>query len=388
MKILKCTLSALLILTVSFSLSGCYDQQEINETAYMVALGIDKGNSSDFVYTLQFSTPLPFPSDKDTQNSSETNNLIVSANDFYTAKNTAENLLIKHINMAHLKMIVFSTEIDTDGLLAHTEFLLKEREIRPHTSVAVTENSAQKFIESIRPAEDGNIAEHYELMALESNNLYAPTKQLSDFVDELTKKDGASAIPIALLKSGKTNMRKTTENKLLGSDVSSISGSHSSLSGMAIFRQGKLCGTMNGDNALIYNILSQKIKYTTFTINSPDNTETLSFRMTVPEKASYKVRPDSTSCLISVSQSFEIEYLGGRLPKGFSDFDELFSYANQILTDEFSDFLYDISHKKNADILHIGNCYKKQFWSQSQWENSNWSKLYKNAKFSVNLNFI
>ncbi len=387
MKILKFTLSALLILAVCFSLFGCYDQQEINETAYMVALGIDKGKSSDFVYTLQFSSPLPFSSDEGGHNSGETSNLSVSAADFYTAKNTAENLLIKHISMAHLKMIVFSTEIEADGLLTHTEFLLKEREIRPHTSVAVTDNSARKYIESMNPSEGGNIAEHYELMALKSSNLYAPTKELSDFVDELIKKDGASAIPIAILKES-NNIGKTNENKLLGTGVSSISDSHSSLSGMAIFCQGKLCGTMDGDNALIYNILSQKIKYTTLTIKSPDNTETLGFRLTIPEKASYKVRSDSAFCLISVSQSFEIEYLGGRLPKSFSSFDELFSYANQILTNEFSVFLYDISHKKNADILHIGDCFKKQFYTQPQWENSGWDRLYKTAKFSVNLNFI
>ena len=49
-------LSALLVTILSaYLLCGCFDDREIDETAYIIALGIDKGEGNYYIYTFQFS---------------------------------------------------------------------------------------------------------------------------------------------------------------------------------------------------------------------------------------------------------------------------------------------------------------------------------------------
>ena len=54
---IKAFILSLLFFLLTF-LSGCYDLKEIDETAYIVALGIDKGKDKNFSYTFQFTSPL------------------------------------------------------------------------------------------------------------------------------------------------------------------------------------------------------------------------------------------------------------------------------------------------------------------------------------------
>ncbi len=384
------------------TLSGCYDDKEIDETAYIIALGIDKGDNENYSYTFQFSSPLSLSNGESGEGSSQegsekqgksdenstVSNLVIDAPDFYIAKNMTNNFLSKNVDMSHLKLIVFSSQIDAGGVEDHSQLLLHEREIRPHTAIAVAVTSAGEYIENVNPELESNTSKYYELMSLRSNNVYAPAKRLHDFVDDMAAKNSDSVLPIAV--NGKELKNFPSDNSISGwitPHSSQISSSHSVLSGMAIFKDGKLSGAMDGDSAMIFNILNRSIKNCTITVasqSSPD--ETLSFRLTVLEPAAYNTDIENNS--ISVSQNFQLEFLGLRLPQGYHSFDELYAYTQKILTQRIQDFLNDISRSKKADILDIRNHLRLRFATWEEWNNFDWDSFYQKAKFVVNIDMV
>lgn len=392
----------LLFLLLVPSLSSCYDDKEIDETAYIIALGIDKGDNENYSYTFQFSSPLSLSSSESSEGtgqaggekqansneSSTVSNLVIDAPDFYIAKNMTNNFLSKNVDMSHLKLIVFSAQIDANGVEDHSQLLLHEREIRPHTAIAVAATSAKEYIENVNPELESNTSKYYELMSLRSNNVYAPSKRLHDFVDDMTAKNSDSVLPIAV--NGKELKNFPSDNSTAGwitPHNSQIASSHSVLSGMAIFKDGKLSGAMDGDSAMIFNILNRSIKNCTITVtnqSAPD--ETLSFRLTILQPASHNIDIENNS--IIVSQNFQLEFLGLRLPQGYHSFDELYAYTQRILGQRIQDFLNDISRNKKADILDIRSHLRPRFATWDEWDSFDWDNFYQNATFAVNIDIV
>ena len=222
-------------------------------------------------------------------------------------------------------------------------------------------------------------------MSLRSNNVYAPTKRLNDFVDELTSGNGDTVLPIAV--NGKMQKKFPQHSNTPGwvsVSNSEISSDHSVLYGMAIFKNGKLKQAMDGDNAMIFNVLNHSIENCTVTLQNkyyPD--KTISFRLTVPQKMSAAVHLDTGE--INISQDLRLGYLGGILPDGFKSTDELYSYAHQVLTRRIADFFTAISRTESADIMNLRSCIRKDFPAWEQWNSFDWNSFYKNAHFTVSL---
>ncbi len=393
----------LLIFLLPLLLSGCYDNREIDETAYIVALGIDKEDNREYSYTFQFSAPLAISKEGEGGEKSEESskqdeggkdknstvrNLTINAPDFYVAKNMINNFMSKNIDMSHLKLIVFSAKVNEGDLENHSQLLLREREVRPHTAIAVAAESAAGYLEKVNPELEANTSKYYELMSLRSNNLYAPTKRLHDFVDELTAKESDTVLPIALSGSQTADFpADSSVPEWISAHNSSVTSDHSALYGMAIFKDGKLTAAMDGDSAMIFNLLTQSIQSCTFTVKdkyTPSNT--LSFRLIIPERASYKIQPDLKQ--ITVSQSLQAEFLGGTLPKGYRTEDALYSYALSVLSRRIEDYFTDLSKEKDADIMQLRRHLRKNFLTWDEWNNFDWNSFYKNAKFFINIKFI
>lgn len=397
-----CMLIALISI---FSLSGCYDDKEIDETAYIIALGIDTSEDSGYSYTFQFSAPLATGGSSeggesgskaggeggDENKNPTVRNIVVTAPDFYTAKNMTNNFLSKNVDMSHLKLIVFSQEVDRDGFLNHSQFLLREREVRPHTAVAVSINSAEEYIKSVNPELEANTAKYYELMSLRSNNVYSPTKRLAEFVDEINSEYGVSILPVAAATDGeaKDKSSSATDDMWVGINDSAVKSGRSDFRGLAVFKNGQMSGIMDGDCAMIFNILNRDIRSCTLTLKNPyTDDDVFSFRLTVPSRAVYAIEQTKKPCNITVSQGLNIEFFGTVLPEGFKSHEELCAYAKSVITQKFTEYFYDLSRGKQADIMKIGDCYKKLFLTEEAFDSSDWEQLFNSADFKVEISFI
>ncbi len=382
MKKIKAILS---ILFTTALLSGCYDMREIDETAYIIALGVDSHSPASYTYTFQLANPLEMTSGGEETEGKSANssvqNFVVASPDFYTAKNQLNNFLSKNVDMSHLKLIVFSKELDNNGFLRHSQFLMHEREVRPHTNVAVSDQKAEDFIKSVKPTLEANTAKYYELMGLRSDNLYAPSVTISSFLDSLSTDTSVAALPIAYSDVSAKNISENTDSLWVSSNSTQISEQGAAMEGMAIFKKGRIISLMDSDSALIMNILSGKINTCTVTLKNPaEENSKLIFRLNIPKSAEYDIAVVDNQYVIHISQPLDIEFMGSFLPEGFKTETELYNYSRQTVNQKIEDFVYDLSRNKKADILNIGDKVKSQLEFSNQWQN-----IFETAKYAVNI---
>ena len=150
----------LLLLTfILIQLTSCYDAHEINDYTYVTMFGLDKGISDKWRLTVQYRTISQNASSGQaaggagsSQGGFNYQTETIDAPSFFAAINLINTNISRQLNFEHCKLIALSDEIAKSGLLG--EFvapLVRFRQIRRTTDMAVIEGNAEDFIENFTP---------------------------------------------------------------------------------------------------------------------------------------------------------------------------------------------------------------------------------------------
>ena len=154
------------ILLIPF-MSGCFGS-EPNDTAYVSAIGMDKGLSGNYDITIQFAIPAKISggSSEEGGKSGEgiVENILIEAPDIYSAVNIANQLVSKRFSLAHMKLIVFSEDCAKNGIKDIMETITRSDELRPDVITAVSRETANSYLENIKPIIDVNPTKYYQLI--------------------------------------------------------------------------------------------------------------------------------------------------------------------------------------------------------------------------------
>lgn len=100
-----------ILILVSFTLSGQYTKQDINDAAYVVAIGIDVGEQNDLKVSFQLSIPSKNSSDGDSSSSSDTVIDTIESSSIESSISLANGYVSKKLDLSHCKVIVISEEV-------------------------------------------------------------------------------------------------------------------------------------------------------------------------------------------------------------------------------------------------------------------------------------
>lgn len=336
--------AVLLCLLLCITLSGCYDSREVEETAYLIALGVDKGQEQPCRYTFQISNPLetgtttgeskdePPAEDSSREESNKgVNNMVVEAENFYLALSQLRSYLGKEPDLSHLKVIAFSKELAREGLEEHTAALLDQQEIRPDTNLCLAE-SAQDFLTRVKPTLEQSTARYYELMFWQRYSPYAPVTELKEFV-ACSRNSGRD--PVLPLADGEQ------------------------VSGMGIFRDGVLVAEGDAHRAMIYKLLTGEASGISVTAGSSV------FSVTGKGRPNIRIQPEGDAPRITVEVSLRATLLQG-MPE-----DRAVLAAK--LEEDMTNFLRETAALP-TDTLGLGNEARKKSLTQADWIREDWEQ--------------
>lgn len=336
-----------LCLFLCLSLTGCYDGREVEEEAYAIALGVDKGEQARYCYTFQLSNPLELGSSMDEtekkeeqtqgeeqkkeQENKTVNNISVEADDFYLALNKLKSYLSKEPELSHIKVIVFSEEAARDGILEQASLLFQQQQIRPSANVCLAE-SAREFLNRVKPTLEESTARYYELLFQNRNSPYAPVTELREFVARGTDDAWDPVLPVA------------DEEKL---------------SGMGVFQNGTLVEIMDGKQAMLYKLLAGQAHE--IAVRAGDS----SFLVTGTRRPEIQVDWTASPQRILVKTNLKARLIYGRE----SDSPRLAADLEEQMTEFLQDTLRDC-----ADVLGIGSRIRAQTLSGQEWKTLSWQQ--------------
>ncbi len=376
MKTKKIIAVFIIIAMLVLPLSGCYDSNEIENLAYAIAVGIDKGQQKEFKLTFQIAVPTKISGGGEeslTLKSFETDNILSGL------KSVSESIS-RQINLSHAKLIVFSEDIAKEGLSGIINGLVNTVEIRPTANIIISTGSAYGYLDATDTNLSLSPSKYYELLFKSyEREFYTPSIQLNDFVYKLRN---SGTQPIAMLCENNAVKRDSANSK---------QGAVSGIKGLAVFKGDKLVAELDHTNMSIFSLLTKTNENVYMTISDPQDSKynVLSIVRTQPE-TSYKIKIEDGIPKISILLYLKGKIVGAQGKYNYLDEAHAVLLENayrEDISDKLKAFLAIIAYQDKTDIVGFGAYAKRNFLTQKQWESFDWNNAFAKAQFHVEVKF-
>ncbi|SOC45026.1 Ger(x)C family spore germination protein [Ureibacillus acetophenoni] len=201
------------LIFVLLLLSGCWDQTNIDKRAYVIAIGLDKGEKNKINITYLISNP---EFSKQEGPSSEPSHEIITfpANDFISAKNTANSIVAKEITYNMLSVMIVSEEFSKDPeFIRYMYDVTKDREIKHNNPLVVTKEDVSTFLTENKPKLETRIHKYFEFILENANKAgLIPSFKLHSYFSITESDAGLFLAPYA------TTQRTTSGKYTAGED--------------------------------------------------------------------------------------------------------------------------------------------------------------------------
>jgi spore germination protein KC len=253
----------LLILSMTVPmLSACWNQKELTELAFVMAMGIDKGKDKKFHVSFQLVNPGNVSTGQGGGGGGGQGLPIAvyrSSGDTITeAARQATKKVSRRLYYAHTNLVAVSEEIAKDGLLDVLDALDRDPEFRTTTQLIITRGtSAENLVSTLTILDKlpvNKITKEIkvtEMMLGENMSV-----NIDDFLNGLLSNgkepivNGYKVTGIKSKAKKAENLQKTTTDAFLEAD------------GIAVFKKGKLIGWMNHQKARGVIWILNKVKST------------------------------------------------------------------------------------------------------------------------------
>ncbi len=383
----------ILITLFIIAFSSSYLSLSMDNLAYVLAIGIDKGKDNNLEVSFQFST-----TSKSTESGSteKTPTIMdtVTASSLSTAINLMDSYIGKELNLSHCKVIIFSEELAEQGISEEIYTLINDTQIRPSANIVISKCPAKLYMEQTSPELENLISKYYEIFTNSSKYTgFKPNATIGDFFNAIICK---TCEPIAILGGISTEKPENQgnnhiqENYNVKSNQTPIEGENGAENiGIAAFKDDKLVGELCALETTTCLALRNRVDRFLVSIPDPDDVNSYIDIYLYPNGSTkVDINTDTTSPYIKVKTAFtgriysmssNSQYLNPEILEALS------KTCNKYLESVFSDYLYKTSKEFKSDINGFGKYALNNFLTTQDYDNYNWCDQYQNAFFEVSV---
>lgn len=391
--ILKKTFILILIIIFISSFSASYNSLNIDNSAFVVALGIDKSTSNKLKVTFEFLSTSPSG-----ESVAETTPVInsIECSSVTNGINIMNAYLGRKTNLSHCKLIIFSEELAKEGISNEVYSLINEVQVRPSANIVVSKCDTKYYIENSIPSLESLIPKYYDIFPNTSEYTgYTCNATIGDFFNSLVCN---SCAPYAILggistSNNSSSTSQTSDDSSIKSNESQITGDRTSENiGLAVFKDDKLAGELNAIETICF--LNIKKQVDSFLVSIPDpqnNNSKIDVYLTPNSTHNIDVSFVNGSPYIKIKLEFSGKIYSMNKGSEYLNTDVLNSISNSCngyLESQFSSFLYKTSSIFESDINGFGLYALSKFTTSTEFNNYNWLDNYKNSTFDVDINTV
>ncbi len=383
----------ILIIVFVVAFSSSYASLNIDNLAYVLAIGIDTSDENELEVTFEFSTTTAASESGSTEKAEPIINS-VKASSLINAINLMNSYMGKEINMSHCKVIIFSEEFAYQGITDEIYTLTNDTQVRPSAKIIVSKCDAKYYIEQTKAELENSISKYYEVLTKSSKYTgYIPNSTIGNFFNYSNCK---SCQPFAILgginqSNSQSDSSPTAEQDYsIKANESSIEGKNGTENiGIAVFKNDQLVGELNALETICFLAIENQLDRFLISVPDPVNSGNyLDVYLAPYNYSQIKVDTSTSSPYIKVKLTFS-----GRIASMTEDssyltpkvLDSISESCNHYLESSLSNFLYKTSKEFNSDINGFGLDSLSNFFTVDDVYNYHWLDNYCNAFFDVNI---
>ncbi len=414
-KVFRYTCLFLAVIFISGLLSACYDKREIDDLAYVIAIGIDEGKANNLLVTLQIAIPGSIAGGSGGGASSGGGGgggggqkpflvTSVEAPTIYSALNMANTYVNRQINLSNAIALVFSKALAEKGVEYLINAVARGREFRPSMYVVVSRTTAEDYIKNVIPVLENNPSKYYQLNF--TSYEYTALSANSQFHNFSTYMGSLDRQAIAILggvneheKDEDIDIRDSTylekgrssplEGDYKAGHIPRFSGTKSEVMGLAVFDGDKMVGELDGEETAYYLLVTGEYRNAFWTMPDPQAKNRyviLNIRQNrKPQQEvnfidgkpqiSVKVLLEADITSIQSGINYEIGEETKKLERSAMDF----------LDNGITRLLNKTAKEFHSDIFGLGAVTKSRFLTFQQFEQFKWKSRYKDSSFTVDV---
>ena len=413
--------------------SNSYISRRIEHLAYVLVLGIDKGEKT----RLKISTQFINVSSSSSGASSDSSQIVLTsceANSIFSGLNLLNSYIGKEINLAHCSVVVFSEEIAKEGISSEIYSLINNEEIRSSANIVVTNCKAYDYINNSKPNLENLTSKYFDTFDITSKLTgYFSNITLGDFFNNLSE---SNSDPIAVLgglnstarseedksssnSSGESSSSsnsgnsdningetsnsnlssqdveeqekqeiETNQNNLVAGKSSIVGGRGTENLGLAIFSGDKYIGELTVWESICHSLITNSIDTCIISIDDPlFENEQLEIQLSPNKKSKIisNIENDIININVELNLTANIISLNSNINYEDTDTINKISAATQNrLNDELNKYFDKTARKYNIDIDKYYLSILKYFPYQKNFDDFNYKEKLKHANFNCN----
>lgn len=425
----------LFIVFISFiaGFSDSYISRRIDHLAYVLALGIDKGEKAKLKISAQFINV----SSSSSGASSDSSQIVLTsceANSMFSGLNLLNSYIGKEINLAHCSVVVFSEEIAKEGISSEIYSLINNEEIRSSANLVVTNCTAYDYINNSKPNLENLTSKYFDTFDITSKLTgYFSDVTLGDFFNNLSE---GNSDPIAVLgglnstarseedksssssseenssssdssdsadtnseasnsnsssqdaKSQETQEIEINPNNLVAGKSSVVGGRGTENLGLAIFSGDKYVGELTVWESICHSLITNSIDTCIISVDDPlFENEQLEIQLSQNKKSKITSQIENDIININIELNLTANIISLNSNINYEDIDTIdkISTATQNrLNDELNKYFDKTAKEYNVDIDKYYLSILKYFPYQKKLNDFNYKEKLKNANFNCN----
>lgn len=413
--------------------SNSYISRRIEHLAYVLVLGIDKGEKA----RLKISTQFINVSSSSSGASSDSSQIVLTsceANSMFSGLNLLNSYIGKEINLAHCSVVVFSEEIAKEGISSEIYSLINNEEIRSSANIVVTNCKAYDYINNSKPNLENITSKYFDTFDITSKLTgYFSNITLGDFFNRLSERNSD---PIAVLgglnstarseenKSSSNSSKEsssssnsgnsdningetlnsnsssqdiedqekqeieTTQNSLVAGKSSIVGGRGTENLGIAIFSGDKYIGELTVWESICHSLIINSIDTCIISVEDPlVKSKQLEIQLSPNKKSKITSNIENGAININIELNLIANIISLNSNINYEDTDTInkISTATQNrLNDELNKYFDKTARKYNVDIDKYYLSILKYFPYQKNFDDFNYKEKLKNANFNCN----
>jgi spore germination protein KC len=280
-----------MVLALLISCAGCWGSKEIDEAAYVLALGIDAGPGQNLTISTAIANPGVISStgrNTPSLTASQVRMFTAEAPTIFSAFSIINTTLENQLELSHTKMVIFGEDLARRDIESYLDTLIRWRKFRRTFYIAVAQKEARRVIESIIPPAGYNGAKFIETMFTSQAYVgYTPENQMLGFYNDLKaqgkepvaalvapriSKDDLTASQESPIRQRATDFKTGTGDpgKYMAGNTPLNGEGSLQLLGAAVFRRGKMVGKLTGNETMALKMIQGELSRSFISIPDPE----------------------------------------------------------------------------------------------------------------------
>lgn len=401
------------------NLSGCWNYQEADETAFVLALGVDQGKQNRLTVTVQIAVAHHIFGNANGAGGGGGNGgdgaagqpsevVSVEAPDILSSINMINTFVDRRLSFKHTKAVIISESLAREeGVEPVLAALGRFAEFRRAGHVVVCRGeTAAEFLRNNQPTHEENPSKFLELMFL-SARYTAFFPRFTQFHYFYNAAKNLDEQPVAILASSRTapvGEEDTAgaaaadtakpfrhEGKFLAGEVPRRGGDKIEFIGAAVFNGDKMVGSLTGEEVAWLLMIRGGFREGFFAQEDPLAQGKLVTLEVFPDrKTGFKVTWEDGKPAIEIKVSLEGSLQSVQSTVNYEDpaiapvLEEAFARR---VEREMMRMVDKIQKEYGSDVLRLGWKVKRQFLTWKEWEQFNWPQQFTSATIKIKVGF-